>query len=62
MCTTKCADAKADRHTVSLNLAPQRAPFERHAPVLRISPHVDGATEDLEAFAEALAEATELPS
>jgi selenocysteine lyase/cysteine desulfurase len=30
--------------------------------VLRISPHVDSATEDLEAFAEALAEATELPS
>ena len=37
----------------------QRAPFELHAPVLRVSPHVDSATEDLEAFAEALAEATE---
>jgi selenocysteine lyase/cysteine desulfurase len=33
-----------------------------HAPVLRVSPHVDSATEDLEAFAEALAEATELLS
>jgi deoxyribonuclease V len=32
------------------------------APVLRISPHVDSATEDLEAFASELAEATELPS
>jgi pyridoxal 5-phosphate dependent beta-lyase len=40
----------------------QRAPFELHAPVLRISQHFDSATEDLEAFAEALAEATELPS
>jgi hypothetical protein len=29
--------------------------------VLRISPPVDSATEDLKAFAEALAEATELP-
>lgn len=32
------------------------------APVLRVSPHVDSATEDLEALAEALAEATELSS
>jgi hypothetical protein len=40
----------------------QRAPFELHAPVLRISSHVDGATEDVRAFAEALAEATELLS
>jgi pyridoxal 5-phosphate dependent beta-lyase len=40
----------------------QPAPFELHAPVLRVSPHVDSATEDLEAFAEVLAEATELLS
>jgi selenocysteine lyase/cysteine desulfurase len=42
------------------DLSLQRAPFELHAPVLRVSPHVDSATEDLEAFAEALAEATKL--
>ena len=40
----------------------QRAPLELHAPVLRVSPHVDSATEDLEAFAEAPVEATELQS
>jgi hypothetical protein len=33
-----------------------------HAPVLRTSPVVDSATEDLEAFAEALAKATVLRS
>ena len=38
------------------------APFELHAQVLRISPRVDSATEDLDAVAEALAEATELPT
>jgi hypothetical protein len=32
------------------------APFELHALLLRISPQLDSATEDLEAFAEALAE------
>lgn len=36
----------------------QRAPMEMTGPVLRISPHVDTSTEDLETFAEALIEAT----
>lgn len=35
-----------------------RAPFELTAPVLRISPHVDVTTADLELLAEALTEAT----
>ena len=35
-----------------------RAPFEMTTPVLRASPHVDAAAEDLEQFAEALAVAT----
>lgn len=35
-----------------------RAPFELTAPVLRISPHVDATTADLEGFATALDEAT----
>ena len=52
----------AERGIVTTYAEMQRAPFELHAPVLRVSPHVDSATEDLEAFAEALAEATELLS
>ena len=52
----------AERGIVTTYAEVQRAPFELHAPVLRVSPHVDSATEDLEAFAEALAEATELRS
>jgi hercynylcysteine S-oxide lyase len=52
----------AERGIVTTCAEVQRAPFELHAPVLRVSPHVDSATEDLEAFAEALAEATELLS
>lgn len=35
-----------------------RAPFELPTPVLRISPHVDATTTDLEGFATALEEAT----
>jgi pyridoxal 5-phosphate dependent beta-lyase len=35
-----------------------RAPFELTAPVLRVSPHVDVTTADLETFADALTEAT----
>ena len=49
----------AERGIVTTYAEVQRAPFELHAPVLRVSPHVDSATEDLEAFAEALAKATE---
>ena len=49
----------AERGIVTTHAEVQRAPFELHAPVLRVSPHVDSATEDLEAFAEALAKATE---
>jgi|ERR1700736_1224568 pyridoxal 5-phosphate dependent beta-lyase len=52
----------AERRIVTTCAEVQRAPFELHTPVLRVSPHVDSATEDLEAFAEALAEATELSS
>lgn len=52
----------AERGIVITSAEVQRAPFELHAPLLRVSPHVDSATEDLEAFAEALAEATELLS
>ncbi len=52
----------AERGIVITYAEVQRAPFELHAPVLRVSPHVDSAIKDLEAFAEALAEATELLS
>ena len=52
----------AERGIVTTYAEVQRAPFELHTPVLRVSPHVDSATEDLEAFAEALPEATELLS
>ena len=52
----------AERGIVITYAEVPRAPFELHAPLLRVSPHVDSATEDLEAFAEALAEATELRS
>jgi selenocysteine lyase/cysteine desulfurase len=52
----------AERGIVTTYAEVQRALFEMHAPVLRVSPHVDSATENLEAFAEALAEATELLS
>jgi hypothetical protein len=52
----------AERGIVITSAEVQRAPFELHAPLLRVSPHVDSATEDLDGFADALAEATELLS
>jgi pyridoxal 5-phosphate dependent beta-lyase len=36
----------------------QRAPFEMSAPVLRVSPHVDTAADDLTSFARALENAS----
>jgi pyridoxal 5-phosphate dependent beta-lyase len=38
----------AERGIVTTYAEMQRAPFELHAPVLRVSPHVDSATEDLD--------------
>jgi hercynylcysteine S-oxide lyase len=49
----------AERGIVTTYAEVQRAPFEMQAPVLRVSPHVDTTTEDLEQFAEALADATD---
>jgi pyridoxal 5-phosphate dependent beta-lyase len=48
----------AERGIVTTAVAPQRAPLELRAPVLRISPHVDTTHDDLTTFAAALAEAT----
>jgi pyridoxal 5-phosphate dependent beta-lyase len=48
----------AERGIVTTYAEVQRAPFEMQAPVLRASPHVDTTAEDLEQFAEALADAT----
>jgi pyridoxal 5-phosphate dependent beta-lyase len=48
----------AERAIVTTYAEVQRAPFEMTAPVLRASPHVDTTAEDLDQFAEALAEAT----
>jgi hercynylcysteine S-oxide lyase len=50
----------AERGIVTTYAEVQRAPFEMTAPVLRVSPHVDTTAEDLDQFAEALAEATAL--
>ena len=52
----------AERGIVTTYAEVQRAPFELHTPVLRVSPHVDTTAEELETFHEALAEATELSS
>ena len=52
----------AERGIVTTYAEVQRAPFELHTPVLRVSPHVDTTAEELETFDEALAEATELSS
>jgi pyridoxal 5-phosphate dependent beta-lyase len=49
----------AERAIVTTYAEVQRAPFEITTPVLRASPHVDGAPDELERFAEALAVATE---
>jgi hercynylcysteine S-oxide lyase len=48
----------AERGIVTTYAEVQRAPFEMTAPVLRASPHVDTTAEDLDQFAEALAEVT----
>jgi pyridoxal 5-phosphate dependent beta-lyase len=47
----------AERGIVTTYAEVQRAPFELTTPVLRASPHVDTAAEDLDQFAEALAAA-----
>jgi pyridoxal 5-phosphate dependent beta-lyase len=47
----------AERGIVTTYAEVQRAPFELTTPVLRASPHVDTAAEDLDPFAEALAAA-----
>jgi hercynylcysteine S-oxide lyase len=49
----------AERGIVTTYAEMQRAPFEMTAPVLRVSPHVDCTTEELEQFADALREATD---
>ncbi len=48
----------AERRILTTCAGVQRAPRELTAPVLRISPHIDTSAQDLEAFAEALIEAT----
>jgi hercynylcysteine S-oxide lyase len=48
----------AERAIVTTYAEVQRAPFEMAKPVLRASPHVDTTPEDLDQFAEAVAEAT----
>jgi pyridoxal 5-phosphate dependent beta-lyase len=48
----------AQRRIVTTAADIERAPLELTGPVLRISPHVDTTTDELETFAEALAEAT----
>jgi hercynylcysteine S-oxide lyase len=47
-----------ERRIVTTYVGIERAPGELTAPVLRISPHVDSTTEDLETFAAALTDAT----
>jgi len=47
-----------ERRIVTTFVGIERAPGELTAPVLRISPHVDSTTEDLETFAAALSDAT----
>ncbi|SON60068.1 putative hercynylcysteine sulfoxide lyase [Mycobacterium simulans] len=47
-----------ERRIVTTCAGIQRAPLQLTGPVLRISPHVDTTAQDLEAFAEALIEAT----
>jgi hercynylcysteine S-oxide lyase len=49
----------AERGIVTTYAELQRAPFEMAKPVLRASPHVDTAPEDLDQFAEALVAATD---
>lgn len=47
----------AERGIVTTACELERAPFEMTKPVLRISPHVDTTTDELEQFAEALRDA-----
>lgn len=48
----------AERRILTTFVGVQRAPLELPGPLLRISPHLDTAAEDLETFAEALIAAT----
>jgi pyridoxal 5-phosphate dependent beta-lyase len=48
----------AERRVVTTAAGVERAPLEMTAPVLRISPHADTTSDDLETFAEALSAAT----
>ena len=48
----------AERRILTTFAGVHRAPMELTGPVLRISPHLDTSTEDLETFVEALIEAT----
>ena len=50
-----------ERGIVSTVAEVMRAPFELTAPVLRVSPHVDVATADLETLAAALEEVSATP-
>jgi len=47
-----------ERGIVTTAAEPARAPFELRTPVLRLSPHIDTTTAELEQFAAALAEVT----
>jgi pyridoxal 5-phosphate dependent beta-lyase len=44
----------AEHGIVTTAALPQRAPGEMTGPVLRVSPHVDGTLDDMEALAAAL--------
>lgn len=48
----------AQRRIVTTHAGPERAPREMTGPALRVSPHVDVSTDDLEALADGLAAAT----
>jgi len=49
----------AEHAIVTTYAETQRAPFELATPVLRVSPHLDVTADELERFAEALADVTE---
>ncbi len=48
----------AEHRIVTTAAGVERAPWEMRTPVLRVAPHVDNSTEDLEAFAVALTTVT----
>jgi len=48
----------AERRILATYAGIERAPGELTTPVLRISPHLDTSTDDLETFAAALTDAT----